>query len=168
MCSSLVRGCKSIVARPELSETDRQCRYEEAIETFFESTTLIFTASEDAYRFFVQNPHPYRSNIHAVEFIFTHFTDHLFLRSINSEHPQLAGTNKLPVSQDIWTPLVVCIRERMPALQQIRIFLSTSSAIEDVEKIFQVLRDWQQQGYGTVEEEDEGLLYIEGQAPCNH
>lgn len=121
----------------------------------------MFTASEDAYRFFVQQPYPYQSKIHAVDFNFTHFKDHLFLQAIAAKHPQLAGGCSAPVSQELWTPLMVCVREKLPELQSLRIRLYTSTPTANVEKIFDVLREWQQQGYGTVEEGNDGFIYVE-------
>ncbi|ROW05795.1 hypothetical protein VMCG_05207 [Cytospora schulzeri] len=134
--------------------------YSEAVESFFESTTLIFTASEDAYRFFVQQPHAYQSKIHALDFSFTHFKDHLFLQPIASEHPRLAVGSNVPVSQDVWKPLMLCVREKLPELRRLRVHLSTSAPPERVEMFLEVLRTWVQDGYGKIEERDDGLVYV--------
>lgn len=136
---------------------DRCYRYSEAVESFFESTTLLFTASEDAYRFFVQQPHPYQSSIHALDFSFTHFKDHLFLQPIATKNPQLAVGNNVPVYQEVWTPLTLCVREKLPELRWLRIHLSTSAPAE---LFLDALRKCAQEGYGEVEETNGGLVYI--------
>lgn len=135
-------------------------RYAEAVESFFESTTLIFTASEDAYRFFIQQPHPYQSKIHALDFSFTHFKDHLFLQPIASKHPRLAVGRNVPVSREVWTPLMLCVREKLPELQWLRVQLSTSVPAERVEMFLDVLRTWVQEGSGKIEEKTDGLVYV--------
>lgn len=134
--------------------------YAEAVESFFESTTLIFTASEDAYLFFIQQPHPYQFKIHALDFSFTHFKDHLFLQPIASKHPRLAAGSNVPVSREVWTPLMLCVREKLPELQWLRVHLSTSAPAERVEMFLEVLRTWVQEGYGKVEEKNDGLVYV--------
>lgn len=139
---------------------DRGYRYSEAVESFFESTTLIFTASEDAYRFFIQQPHPYHSKIHALNFSFTHFKDHLFLQPITTKQPRLAVGNNIPVSEEIWAPLMLCVREQLPELRWLRVHLSTSAPAERVEMFFDALRAWEQEGCGRIEEKNGGLIYI--------
>ncbi|KUI55068.1 hypothetical protein VP1G_02400 [Cytospora mali] len=135
--------------------------YSEAVESFFESTTLIFTASEDAYRFFLQQPHPYQPKIHAVDFSFTHFKDHLFLQPIASKHPRLAVGSNVPVSQEVWTPLMLCIRETLPELGWLRVHLSTTAPAARVEVFLDELRTWEQEGHGKIEEKSDGLIYVE-------
>lgn len=136
---------------------DRGHRYSEAVESFFESTTLLFTASEDAYRFFIQQPHPYQTSIHALDFSFTHFKDHLFLQPIATKNPQLAVGGKVPVSQEVWTPLMQCVREKLPELRWLKIHLSTSAPAE---MFLDALRKWAQEGDGEVEETTGGLVYV--------
>ncbi|KAG6364045.1 hypothetical protein INS49_009148 [Diaporthe citri] len=111
--------------------------YAEAIESFLESTTLIFTASEDAYRFFVQHPHRHRARVRSVQLAFTHFKDHLFLQRIEPRHPRLPDS-------------------------QLGVPVSAAAAPTAREEVFlDVLREWAAEGYGTVEERAGGLVYTE-------
>ncbi|KAG8157956.1 hypothetical protein KVR01_012228 [Diaporthe batatas] len=137
--------------------------YAEAIESFFESTTLIFTASEDAYRFFVQHPHPHRTKVRSLQLAFTHFKDHLFLQRIEPKHPRLPDSQLgVPVSWGVWTPLMRCVREGLPELRRLTIHLSAAAAPTAREEVFlDVLREWAADGYGTVEEKAGGVVYCE-------
>ncbi|KAM7193682.1 hypothetical protein V8F20_008319 [Naviculisporaceae sp. PSN 640] len=56
--------------------------YWEAISSFFENVTPIFTSSKDAHRFFVLHPHPFAGHIRTLELNFTDQNDHLFLQQI--------------------------------------------------------------------------------------
>lgn len=62
-------------------------RYWEAIASLFNHTTLVFTSSEDAYRFFVQPRHPFADGIRSLELNFTNPNDHLFLSPVQRETP---------------------------------------------------------------------------------
>lgn len=165
-------------------------RYGEAIEYLFESTTLIFTASEDAYRFFVQNPHEYQARIHDVDLSFEHFKDHLFLRPIvapahplDGGRPGLAMTTA-PVAEALWRPLVACLRgPGLPELRSLRVRVAppaswltspgSSSSPPPGEGegespgqgLWRVLMDglwdWEREGYGWVEEQADGVVYLE-------
>lgn len=137
--------------------------YAEAIESVLESTTLIFTASEDAYRFFVQHPHPHRDKVRSLQLAFTHFKDHLFLQRIEPKHPRLLDTElDVPVSWGLWTPLVRCVREGLPGLRRLTIHLGAAAAPTAREDVFlDVLREWAANGYGMVEEKAGGLVYTE-------
>ncbi|KAI7778981.1 hypothetical protein LA080_001498 [Diaporthe eres] len=137
--------------------------YAEAIESFLESTTLIFTASEDAYRFFVQHPHRHRARVRSVQLAFTHFKDHLFLQRIEPKHPRLPDSQlSVPVSWGVWTPLMRCVREGLPELRRLTVHLSAAAAPTAREEVFlDVLREWAAEGYGTVEEKGGGLVYTE-------
>ncbi|KAJ0106954.1 hypothetical protein J7T55_011049 [Diaporthe amygdali] len=137
--------------------------YAEAIESFLESTTLIFTASEDAYRFFVQQPHPYHAKVRSVHLAFTHFKDHLFLQRIEPRHPRLPDSQlSVPVSWGVWTPLMRCVRGGLPELRRLTVHLSAAAAPTSREEVFlDVLREWADEGYGMVEEKGGGLVYTE-------
>lgn len=142
-------------------------RYVEAVESLFESTELIFTASEDAYRFLVQQPHAHLARIRALDLAFTHFKDHLFLQSIAPRHPRIndddsgstATTKTVPVGWDVWMPLAVAVRERMPAMRSLRVTLSPPGARAEV--FVDVLREWEREGHGWVTERAEGVVYLE-------
>lgn len=138
-------------------------RYAEAIESFLESTTLIFTASEDAYRFFVQHPHPHAASVRSLQLAFTHFKDHLFLQRIEPKHPRLPDSQLgVPVSWELWTPLMRCVREGLPELRRLTVHLSAAAAPTAREEVFlDVLREWAADGFGTVEERAGGVVYTE-------
>lgn len=146
-----------------LASANPKPRYAEAIESFLESTTLIFTASEDAYRFFVQHPHRHRARVRSVQLAFTHFKDHLFLQRIEPKHPRLPDSQlSVPVSWGVWTPLMRCVREDLPELRRLTVHLSAAAAPTAREEVFlDVLREWAAEGYGTVEEKGGGLVYTE-------
>lgn len=145
----------------------KSSRYAEAIESFLESTTLIFTASEDAYRFFVQHPHRHRERARSVQLAFTHFKDHLFLQRIEPRHPRLPDSQlSVPVSWGLWTPLMRAVREGLPELRRLTVHLSAAAAPTAREEVFlDVLREWAAEGYGTVEERAGGLVYTETGRP---
>lgn len=135
-------------------------RYAEAIESLFESTQLIFTASEDAYRFFVQLEHSHVDKIRNLYLAFDHFKDHLFLQRIEAKHPRLPDTmSTVPVGWELWTPLMRCVREKMPELRDLRVQLSAPSV--KGEGFVEVLRDWEEEGHGWVTENAEGVIYLE-------
>lgn len=150
-----------------LTPADPKLRYAEAIESFLESTTLIFTASEDAYRFFVQHPHAHRARIRSVQLAFTHFRDHLFLQRLEPMHPRLPDSQlSVPVSWGVWTPLMRAVREGLPELRRLTVHLSAAAAPTAREEVFlDVLREWAAEGYGTVEEKAGGLIYTETGRP---
>ncbi|KAF3767949.1 hypothetical protein M406DRAFT_70053 [Cryphonectria parasitica EP155] len=142
--------------------------YAEAIECLFESTELIFTASEDAYRFFVQNPHSHTSKIRRLDFAFDHFKDHLFLQRIETQHPRLLvggggdGDGRLPtapVSWELWRPLLASVRSGTPELRRFRIYLSPPSPRCD--DLVRLLDEWEAEGYGWVTEQADGVIYYE-------
>lgn len=56
--------------------------YSEAIVSFFENVTPIFTCSWDAQRFFVEQPHRYLSALRSLEFNFCNANDYLFLSKV--------------------------------------------------------------------------------------
>lgn len=141
-------------------------RYAEAIESFLESTTLIFTASEDAYRFLVQPPHrhPHANKIRSLQMAFTHFKDHLFLQRIEPRHPRLPDgqLGPVPVSWALWVPLMRCVREGLPELRRLTVHLGAAAAPNAREEVFlDVLRGWADEGFGTVEERAGGVVYTE-------
>lgn len=139
---------------------NHESRYAEAIESLFESTQLIFTASEDAYRFFVQLQHSHVDKIRNLYFAFDHFKDHLFLQRIEAKHPRLPDTmSTVPVAWELWTPLMRCVREKMPELRDLRVHLSAPSV--KGEGFVEVLRDWEEMGHGWVTEHAEGVIYLE-------
>ncbi|KAK0642088.1 hypothetical protein B0T16DRAFT_336534 [Cercophora newfieldiana] len=59
--------------------------YLESLTSLFETVTPVFTSSEDAYRFFLQRPHPFLGSIRSLEFSFTNPNDHLFLAQVQRE-----------------------------------------------------------------------------------
>lgn len=73
-------------------------RYWEAITSFFENVTPIFTSSKDAHRFFVLHPHPFASHIRTLELNFTDQNDHLFLQQI--QHPDAEGGEDAAAVED--------------------------------------------------------------------
>lgn len=137
------------------------CRlmYGEAIEYFFESTGLIFTASEDAYRFFLQTPHSQLSKIHDLDLIFGHFKDHLFLQPIQSQYPTLPNNSSAPVASELWLPLTKYVREKLPELRSLLIRLSPP--LGKGQAFMDLLRDWERDGHGWVEEQMDGMIYLE-------
>ncbi|CAN8103175.1 unnamed protein product [Discula destructiva] len=146
------------------------CRrmYAEAIDSLFESTQLIFTASEDAYRFFVQNPHSHLDKIRNVDFAFSHSKDHLFLQPIESKHPRLEeGTSSasVPVSWGVWLPLMLCVRERMPDLRELRIHIDAPNVRGD--GFVETLDEWEHCGYGWLVEQEGGCIYLESRRESN-
>lgn len=134
-------------------------RYGEAIEYFFESTTLIFTASEDAFRFFLQNGHSHMYKIRDLDLTFNHYKDHLFLQRIQSKHPHLPNGSNVPVASELWLPLMKCVRERLPELRSLRVHLSPPESTGQV--FMDLLRDWEREGYGWAEEQMDGMVYLE-------
>lgn len=148
----------------------RTSRYAEAIESLFESTTLLFTASEDAYRFLVQRPHAHLARLRRLDLAFTHFKDHLFLQPIEPRHPRLSdgdggcptATSEAapPAGWELWLPLTTALRERLPKLTSLRVVLSPPSA--RAERFVDVLREWEGEGYGGwVTESADGVVYLE-------
>ena len=134
-------------------------RYIEAIETLFESATLVFTASEDAFRFFVQQAHPYLSSIHQLDFCFTHHKDHLFLFHIDSKHPQLACCQTVPIGWEVWSPLMTCIKEKLPELQTLRIYLAHQAHGRE-EKFLRLLDAFELEGALKVENKTHGARHV--------
>ncbi|GAB1318425.1 hypothetical protein MFIFM68171_08635 [Madurella fahalii] len=53
--------------------------YLEAIVSFFENVTPVFTFSVDAHRFFIQRPHSFLEDLRSLELSFTNPNDHLYL-----------------------------------------------------------------------------------------
>lgn len=98
---------------------------------------------------------------------FNHFKDHLFLQPIESKHPHLLTTNSpnvAPVASELWLPLMACVRERLPELRSLRIHLGPPSAAKG--RVFMdLLRDWERDGYGWVEESIDGMVYLERGRP---
>ncbi len=109
-------------------------RYWEAIVSFFESVTPVFTSSEDAYHFFNLKPHPFLGSFRSVEFSFTNPNDHLFLAQVQREqddtpppaavgpntgdHPCLTVPCRLEVfGQQLWAQLVQGVKTRVPDLR---------------------------------------------------
>lgn len=90
---------------------------------------------------------------------FKHLKDHLFLQRIESKHPHLPNSSSAPVASELWLPLTNCIRERLPELQSLRIHLDPPSARGQV--YTNLLWDWESKGYGWVEEQKDGMIYLE-------
>ncbi|KAL2015249.1 hypothetical protein VTK56DRAFT_5946 [Thermocarpiscus australiensis] len=56
--------------------------YLEAIVSFFENVTPIFTSSVDAHRFFIQRPHSFLDSLRSLELSFSNPNDHLYLSKV--------------------------------------------------------------------------------------
>lgn len=137
-------------------------RYAEAIECLFEATELIFTASEDAHRFFVQNPHAHTAKIRRLDLAFNHFKDHLFLQAIEPRgHPRLPdGASAAPVGWELWTPLVAALRAGTPELRYLRVHLSPQQSRQG-EGLVEALWGWEAQWHGWVTQQEDGVIYYE-------
>lgn len=133
--------------------------YAESIESLFEIATLVFTASEDAFRFFVQQPHPYLSSIRRLDFCFSHHKDHLFLHRIASKHPQLSCCQTVPIGWDIWAPLMTCVKETLPDLQTLNIHLAHQAHSRE-EKFLRLLDTWDTAGVFKVQRKARGTRHI--------
>ncbi|KAK1834973.1 hypothetical protein QBC39DRAFT_342333 [Podospora conica] len=115
--------------------------YWEAIASLFNHTTLVFTSSEDAYRFFVHDQHPLAYAIRSIELIFTDPNDHLFLVQIQRETPANAadapneaepepGTtithmfSRIEVfGPKLWTELIRGLRAATPGLRDLDVVI---------------------------------------------
>lgn len=100
------------------------------------------------------------SRIHDLDLTFDHFKDHLFLQRIESKHPHLPNGSHAPVAEELWRPLTACLRERLPELRSLRIHLSPPSAAKG-QVFMDLLRDWERDGHGWVEEQVDGMVYLE-------
>lgn len=117
----------------------------------------------------MQRPHRHRASVRGVHLAFTHFKDHLFLRRIEHRHPRLLqgdgmpGGGVVPVSWDLWAPLVREVREGLPDLRRLTVHLGAGAAAPAAgqEAFLDVLRGWAAEGLGTVEEKAGGLVYTE-------
>lgn len=103
--------------------------------------------------------------IHDLDLNFNHVKDHLFLTPIESKHPSPLSSNPngpsvAPVASELWLPLMACIRERLPELRSLRIQLSPPSAA-NWRVFMDLLRDWERDGHGWVEESLDGMVYME-------
>lgn len=120
----------------------------------------------------VQRPHAYLARIRALDLEFTHFKDHLFLQRIAPQHPRLddddaaaaaaedgLATKRVPVGCELWQPLTLTLRGRMPALVSLRVTLSPPGAL--AEGLVDVLREWEREGHGWVTEKADGVVYME-------
>lgn len=56
---------------------------------------------------------------------------------------------------------MVCVREKLPDLRWLRINLSTSTPTAKVEMFLGALKKWEREGYGRVEERNDGIIYVE-------
>lgn len=118
----------------------------------------------------VSQPHSHLSKIHALDFEFTHFNDHLFLQRIEqSAHPRLLPADgdggaaaAVPVAWELWAPLMGAVRARLPDLRELRVALSSVPGRRDAEGFYRFLLGWEGSGYGgAVEERAEGVVYVE-------
>ena len=110
-------------------------RYWEAVVSIFNNVTLVFTSSEDAYRFFIHNKHPFAAAIRSLELHFTNPNDHLFLSQVQREAPNCdADEGRLGAEPDssaaisgrvkvfgpeLWAELVEALREVTPGLRDL-------------------------------------------------
>ena len=112
-------------------------RYWEAVASLFNNATLVFTSSEDAYRFFIHNKHPFAAAIRSLELHFTNPNDHLFLSQVRREASDCgADEGRLGAEPDssaaisgrievfgpeLWAELVEALREVTPGLRDLDI-----------------------------------------------
>ena len=117
-------------------------RYIETIQSFFETTTLCFTGSEDAHNFLVRSQHPYQSAIRSLDFNFSHHKDHLFLISIEAKHPRLSGGSGVGVGMDAWNALMTAVRETIPELRSLRLLITNRLPAPEPQ-FWSVFKAWQ-------------------------
>ncbi|KAK0741519.1 hypothetical protein B0T18DRAFT_330745 [Schizothecium vesticola] len=86
--------------------------YWEAIASLFNHTTLVFTSSEDAYRFFVHDQHPFADGVRSLELNFTNPNDHLFLAPVQRETPACDAADE-PNEAEPGTSTVVHVFSRI-------------------------------------------------------
>lgn len=134
-------------------------RYAEAIESLFETATFVFTASEDAYRFLVQQPHPHMSSIRRLDFCLSHHKDHLFLFRIDSKHPQLSCCQTVPIGWELWDPLMTCVKGKLPELQTLNIHLAHQPHGRE-DKFLRLLDAWETAGVLTIERKGHGVRRV--------
>lgn len=101
------------------------------------------------------------SRIHDLDLTFNHFKDHLFLQRIESKHPHLPNGSHVPVAKELWRSLTACLRERLPELRNLRIHLSPPSAANEGQIFADLLREWERDGHGWVEDQVDGIVYLE-------
>lgn len=94
-------------------------RYTEAIASLMSNITLILTSSEDAHRFFIQQPHPWVDHVRSLEFNFTHL-DHLYLHNSVS-CPARGPCRSLPFGLDMWEMLVSAIQPPKTNLRGVKV-----------------------------------------------
>lgn len=116
----------------------------------------------------MQRPHAHLARLRKLDLAFTHFKDHLFLQPIEPRHPRLsdgdgscpATSEAPPAGWELWLPLTTALRERLPELTSLRVTLSPPST--RAERFVDVLRDWEEEGYGGwVTENADGVVYLE-------
>lgn len=116
-------------------------RYWEAIASLFNHTTLVFTSSEDAYRFFVHDRHPFADGVRSLELNFSNPNDHLFLAPVQREAPACDATDESNVAEpgvstvvhvfsrievfgpEMWAGLVQGLRAATPGLRDLDIVI---------------------------------------------
>ncbi|KAH8882931.1 hypothetical protein GQ53DRAFT_847261 [Thozetella sp. PMI_491] len=101
------------------------CRkmHEEAIESFFETVTPIFTSSGDSWQFFIQNPHASLDRLRSLALEFSHPNDHLYLHRFLAD-PTAAGASPRVgdlLSYQLWVELLRGIRAKATGLRDLEI-----------------------------------------------
>ncbi|KAK1758852.1 hypothetical protein QBC47DRAFT_356769 [Echria macrotheca] len=124
--------------------------YWEAVACLFETVTPVFTSSEDAYRFFIQRPHPFLGSVRSLEFCFTNPNDHLFLAQVQRDvrndpppdeaapaagtvpHPCMVMPCRLDVfGQQLWRELVEGVQASIPGLRDLDVTIGGRMAHDD-------------------------------------
>ncbi|KAK4224454.1 hypothetical protein QBC38DRAFT_485461 [Podospora fimiseda] len=117
--------------------------YVEAITSFLNQVTLIFTCSRDAERFLIKKPHPYLAAVKCLEFSLANNNDSLYLADIWREaagqrnrgaypnEPPEDEEELLPVSAErqeprilgkaLWQNLIAGMRQTIPNLRDLEI-----------------------------------------------
>lgn len=131
----------------------------------------------------MQNPHSHLDKIRDVNF---HFNDHRDALYRDTPTPQ--GRHRglrnarapAPASWGVWLPLMRCVREKLPELRQLRIFIDAPSFIRESsatrfyrygefkgDGFVETLEDWEREGYGWVTEQEGGCIYLESRKAGN-
>ncbi|KAK4161498.1 hypothetical protein QBC43DRAFT_243308 [Cladorrhinum sp. PSN259] len=122
--------------------------YSEAIVSFFENVTPIFTCSRDATRFFMEAPHPYLEALRSVEFNLCNVNDYLYLSKIWRDPVSRAAAHRMLhpnepsddddyqsarvvhrtqtrlIGKELWDNLIQGMRVTTPYLRDMEIYIA--------------------------------------------